>query len=133
MTWVLRRFVLAPAAIALTVVIWVTLPVWLLVAAALAPVLPGRWRPLRVLWMLIVYLTAESLRLWPVTDRIKADIASQCAQYSRVDVTVGAEMELLGPVLLCIELTEEDHQEASELFGLFRAHRLANPKLIEDG
>jgi 1-acyl-sn-glycerol-3-phosphate acyltransferase len=63
MTWVLRRLVLAPAVVVLTVATWVTLPVCLLVAAALAPVLPGRWRPLRVLWMAILYLTGESVLL----------------------------------------------------------------------
>ena len=63
MIWFVRRFVLAPAMIWLTLTVWVTLPVWLLVAAALAPVLPGRWRALRLLWMLVVYLTAESVLL----------------------------------------------------------------------
>jgi 1-acyl-sn-glycerol-3-phosphate acyltransferase len=61
--WLLRRFVLAPAAVGLTALIWVTLPLWLLVAAALAPVLPGRWRALRLLWMGVLYLTAESILL----------------------------------------------------------------------
>jgi 1-acyl-sn-glycerol-3-phosphate acyltransferase len=61
--WFFRRFVLAPAMIWLTLTVWVTLPVWLLVAAALAPVLPGRWRALRLLWMFVVYLTAESVLL----------------------------------------------------------------------
>jgi 1-acyl-sn-glycerol-3-phosphate acyltransferase len=63
MMWALRRFVVAPAIMALTVLAWVTLPLWLVVAAALAPVLPGRWRPLRLLWMLVVYLTMESVLL----------------------------------------------------------------------
>lgn len=61
--WVLRRLVVAPAVVALTVVIWVTLPAWILVAAALSPVLPGRWRALRLLWVLIVYLSLETLLL----------------------------------------------------------------------
>ena len=61
--WVLRRLVVAPAVIALTVVLWVTLPVWLLGAAALSPVLPGRWRALRLLWVVIVYLSFETLLL----------------------------------------------------------------------
>src|SRR5262249_14223727 len=61
--WVFRRFVVAPAVVALTVLVWVTLPVWLIVAAALAPVLPGRWRALRLLWMFVVYLTSESVML----------------------------------------------------------------------
>ena len=61
--WALRRLVVAPAVIALTVVLWVTLPLWLLGAAALSPLLPGRWRALRLLWVLVVYLTFETLLL----------------------------------------------------------------------
>jgi 1-acyl-sn-glycerol-3-phosphate acyltransferase len=63
MMWLLRRLVLAPALIWLTVLLWATLPVWLIVAAALTPLLPGRWRALRLLWMVVVYLTAESVLL----------------------------------------------------------------------
>jgi 1-acyl-sn-glycerol-3-phosphate acyltransferase len=63
LVWALRRWVVAPAVIALTVAMWVTLPAWLLLTAALAPVLPGRWRALRLLWVLIVYLTFETLLL----------------------------------------------------------------------
>jgi 1-acyl-sn-glycerol-3-phosphate acyltransferase len=63
MMWLLRRFVVAPAMIGLTLTLWVTLPVWLIVAAALSPVLPGRWRALRLLWMLVVYVTLESIIL----------------------------------------------------------------------
>ena len=63
MRWLLRRLVLAPALIWLTFLLWVTLPLWLIVAAALAPLLPGRWRALRLLWMVVVYLTAESVLL----------------------------------------------------------------------
>ena len=67
MTWALRRLVVAPAVIGLTVVIWVTLPLWLIGAAALSPVvarvLPGSWRVLRVAWVAILYLTCESVLL----------------------------------------------------------------------
>jgi 1-acyl-sn-glycerol-3-phosphate acyltransferase len=63
MIWVLRRCVVAPATIALTLAAWVTLPLWLIVAAALAPVVPGRWRALRLLWMFVVYITLESVLL----------------------------------------------------------------------
>lgn len=61
--WLLRRLVVAPAVVGLTVLVWVTLPAWLLVAAALSPVLPGRWRALRLLWVALVYLTFETLLL----------------------------------------------------------------------
>ena len=62
-TWVAKRWLLAPAVVALTVLLWVTLPAWLLIAAALSPVLPGRWRALRLAWVALVYLTVETLLL----------------------------------------------------------------------
>jgi 1-acyl-sn-glycerol-3-phosphate acyltransferase len=55
--------VLAPALIGLAIALWVLLPLWLIVLAALAPVLPGRWRLLRILWLLVVWVSAESLLL----------------------------------------------------------------------
>jgi 1-acyl-sn-glycerol-3-phosphate acyltransferase len=55
--------VLAPAMVLLTVVLLTTLPVWLLLAAALAPLLPGRQRPLRVFWMVMVAMALESVVL----------------------------------------------------------------------
>jgi 1-acyl-sn-glycerol-3-phosphate acyltransferase len=59
----LRRLVLGPALIALTLLAVTTLPVLLLVAAALSPVLPGRWRLLRLLWMALLHLLLESVAL----------------------------------------------------------------------
>jgi 1-acyl-sn-glycerol-3-phosphate acyltransferase len=61
--WVLRRLVIAPAMIGLAVGLWVTLPLWLIGAAALAPILPGRWRALRLLWLFVVYVSCESVLL----------------------------------------------------------------------
>jgi len=58
-----RRLVVAPAVIGLTVLVWVTAPLWLIAAAALSPVLPGRWRALRLLWVVILFLTCESILL----------------------------------------------------------------------
>jgi len=63
LTWLLRRLVLAPVVVGLVVLLWVTLPVWLLAAAALSPVVPGRLRPLRIVWVAIVYATCEALLL----------------------------------------------------------------------
>ena len=57
--WV-RRVVLAPAMVGLTVLVIVGLPVWLIGAVIVAPFLPGRWRPLRVLWMVLVHLVLET-------------------------------------------------------------------------
>jgi 1-acyl-sn-glycerol-3-phosphate acyltransferase len=47
----------------LTVLLWVTAPLWLIGAAAVSPLLPGRWRALRLLWVVIGYLTCESILL----------------------------------------------------------------------
>ena len=55
--------VLAPAVVGLTALMWVTLPAWLIVAAVLSPLLPGRWRALRLLWVVMLYLTCEALLL----------------------------------------------------------------------
>ena len=63
MRWALRRLVVAPAVIGLAALVWVTLPFWLIGAAALSPLVPGRLRPLRILWVAIVYLTCEALLL----------------------------------------------------------------------
>lgn len=63
MIWALRRLVVAPAVIGLAVLLWLTLPFWLIGAAALSPLVRGRLRPLRVLWVAIVYVTCEALLL----------------------------------------------------------------------
>jgi 1-acyl-sn-glycerol-3-phosphate acyltransferase len=62
-TALFRRVVLAPALITLTVAIYATIPLWLLVAALLSPVVPGRLRPLRLLSLVLMHLTLESLML----------------------------------------------------------------------
>ncbi len=63
MTHWFRRLVLAPVIVVLTGLMWLTAPLWLMAAAALSPVLPGRWRPLRVLWIMVLYATCESILL----------------------------------------------------------------------
>jgi 1-acyl-sn-glycerol-3-phosphate acyltransferase len=61
--WLLRRVVVAPAMVALTVVVLLTLPVWLLAAAALSPLVKGRLRPLRLLWIALLHMVLESVIL----------------------------------------------------------------------
>ncbi|MDQ1604630.1 MAG: hypothetical protein QOE01_2475 [Actinomycetota bacterium] len=56
----LRRLVLGPALITLTLLALTGLPLLLLLAALTSTVLPGRWRPLRLLWMVLLYLVLES-------------------------------------------------------------------------
>ena len=63
LTRVAQRAVVAPATIALTVAMWVGLPLWLLAAGLLSPFAPGWLRPVRLLWLLVVHLTLESVAL----------------------------------------------------------------------
>jgi 1-acyl-sn-glycerol-3-phosphate acyltransferase len=58
-----RRLLLAPAVVVLTGLLVSTIPLWLLVAAFLSPVVTGRLRPLRVLWVAVLHLVLESLML----------------------------------------------------------------------
>lgn len=60
---ILRRAVTAPLVVLLTVLVWVTLPLWLIGAATVSPFVPGHWRALRLTWLLVVALTAETLLL----------------------------------------------------------------------
>ena len=60
---VVRRVVIAPVVVLLAGLLWITAPLWLLAAAALSPLLPGRWRLLRLMWVFVLYLTIEALLL----------------------------------------------------------------------
>lgn len=60
---ILRRLLLAPLLPVITAALIVSLPLLLIVAAAISPRLPGRWRGLRLLWFALVWLTLESVAL----------------------------------------------------------------------
>jgi pterin-4a-carbinolamine dehydratase/1-acyl-sn-glycerol-3-phosphate acyltransferase len=60
--WV-RRLVLAPAVVALAFLALITLPLWLLLAAAASPLVPGRLRPLRLVWISLFYLVLNAAAL----------------------------------------------------------------------
>lgn len=60
--WV-RRVVIAPATVLLAVLVVTTVPVWLLLAAAASPLVPGFLRPLRVLWIAVLYLVWDAAAL----------------------------------------------------------------------
>ncbi len=63
MTILLQRVVVAPAVILFTLFLLTTIPVWLLVAALLSPIVSGRLRPLRLLWLVLLHLILESIIL----------------------------------------------------------------------
>lgn len=58
-----RRVVTVPLALLALPLLLATLPLWLLLAAATSPFLPGRLRPLRVLWFAIVWVASEWVAL----------------------------------------------------------------------
>jgi len=63
LTTFFRRVVVAPGVIVLTLVILTTIPVWLVGAALLSPLVQGRLRPLRLLWLVLMHLVLESIIL----------------------------------------------------------------------
>lgn len=88
--WV-RRLLLAPGTVLLALAVLATLPVLLLVAAAASPLFPGRWRPLRVTWMVLLHLLLETAGLltlfvlW-VASGFGAAIASPRFERAHYDV-----------------------------------------------
>jgi 1-acyl-sn-glycerol-3-phosphate acyltransferase len=59
----LRRALVAPAVLTVCLALLATMPVWLLIAAICSPFGSGRLRPLRVLWVVAVYLALEAVML----------------------------------------------------------------------
>lgn len=58
-----RRLVTVPLMLAVLPVLVATLPLWLVLGAVASPFLPGRWRPLRMLWFAIVWVAVEWVAL----------------------------------------------------------------------
>ena len=58
-----RRVVLAPLVILLTIVLLTAMPLWLLIAVLLSPLVPGRLRPLRLMSIAMLHLVLESILL----------------------------------------------------------------------
>ncbi len=59
----MRRVVLAPTVVVLVALLWLTLPLWAIAACALSPLVPGRWRVPRLLWVAMLYATCEAILL----------------------------------------------------------------------
>ena len=63
MTALFRRVVLAPAVVVFTLLVLTTVPLWLIGAALVSPLVQGRLRPLRLLWLAVLHLVLESIIL----------------------------------------------------------------------
>jgi 1-acyl-sn-glycerol-3-phosphate acyltransferase len=59
----LRRMLIAPALVILIVAALLTMPVWLIAAAFVSRYVPGKWRILRILWFLFLYMLVEAVAL----------------------------------------------------------------------
>ena len=88
---VAQRLVVAPLVVAAGVAVWVAVPLWVLGLAAASGWLPGRVRALRLLWMLVVYLTAEALLLPAL---LGLWLASGCGRRMRTAYFEGVHYEL---------------------------------------
>ena len=60
---IVRRVILAPAFIVVTLFAVTALPVELIVAAFASRYVPGRWRPLRLAWFAVLWMVLESIVL----------------------------------------------------------------------
>ena len=61
--YIVRRAIWAPAFVVGAVAFLFALPLWLIGAAFVSRLVPGRWRILRVAWFLFVYLFLESITI----------------------------------------------------------------------
>jgi 1-acyl-sn-glycerol-3-phosphate acyltransferase len=59
-----RRLVLTPLLLVVAVALIFGLPLLVILAAAASPLLPGRWRALRLLWFGLVWVALESVALF---------------------------------------------------------------------
>jgi 1-acyl-sn-glycerol-3-phosphate acyltransferase len=63
LTWFLQRCVVAPLMVVLTVLLWVTLPLTLLIGGVASAFVPGWLRPIRLLWIAVLHMTLETIFL----------------------------------------------------------------------
>jgi 1-acyl-sn-glycerol-3-phosphate acyltransferase len=59
----LRRILIDPALVLGVVLAIVSLPIWIVVAAFVSRYVPGKWRILRLVWFLFLYLMVETVAL----------------------------------------------------------------------
>ena len=86
----------------------------------------------RVFAIELVEVGAEGFRLRNVGDGIEAGIGAEGLQSAGVDVAKSAEVQLLGPAGLGIELAEEEHEVRSEIRVFLVGGGLAGADFIED-
>lgn len=134
-TWVVRRFVLAPAVVALTVLVWALLPLGIVVSALVSPVMSGRWRALRLFWLLVVWLSIETVCLavllgWWVASGFGRRIRTPYWEGVHYDLAQGMTWVLFGRAERVLNLqvvTEGPDPDAHPGHPLLVASRHAGP------
>lgn len=63
MSRLVQTWVLAPLVILVAVLMWTTLPLWLIGAGIVSQFVPGWLRPVRLLWLVVLHLTLEAIGL----------------------------------------------------------------------
>jgi len=81
--WV-RRLVIAPAVVLLAVVLLTTLPVWLLLALAASPLVPGHLRVPRLVFLAVVYVVWDAAALVVLAVLWMADMARRAERLRNV-------------------------------------------------
>lgn len=113
-TWV-RRLIIAPLVVVAAVTALFSLPLLLVVAAALTTVTPGRWRPVRFAWFFFLYLGLEAVTLIVLFGLW---IATGFGLFIDEPWSQRLHYRILGLVLRILEL---------------EAHRVLNVTIVSDG
>src|SRR5260370_38845498 len=74
----------------------------------------------RVFRLKAIHVRCQSRNLWPVSNRVESDITPKAVQHSRVDVAIGAQVQLLGPALLGIQPAKEKQHVSRKLRRFIR-------------
>ena len=86
----------------------------------------------RVVLLEAIEIPAERVNLRQIADRVVAGVAAERLQRARVRVAARAEVQLLRPALLGVEMAEEHHDVRRERLALLGRRGLSGARLVED-
>src|SRR6201984_3431965 len=70
-----------------------------------------------------IHVCCKRRNLWPVANRVAADITAKTAKHSRVDVAIRTQVQLLGPAFFGVQPANKK-QHVSRKFGGFVGRKL---------
>ena len=86
----------------------------------------------QVVGIQLVQIRRERLRLRKIADGIEARVRSELLEQAVVVIAQRAEVKLLRPAALGVEMAEEHHHERGELRMFQRRNRLALARLVKN-